>query len=652
MCGIAGLVDFNRTVDPRRLIRMSRVLAHRGPDGEGYYHDSRIGLAYRRLAIVDVAGGEQPIADENSVIHVVFNGEIYNYRELRRDLARRGHRFRSGSDGETIPHLYEEYGQDFVELLDGDFAIALWDAREGRLILARDRAGVKPLFYHHAGPRLLFASEVKGLFASGLCRIAVDPQGLRDVFYYGQPCAPGTFWSDVRDLPPGHILAADRNGVRLHRYHRPIALDDGVALLDGPAAVEVFRETFVEAVRKRLPDEVPYGATLSGGLDSTAVVAVATKLLGASFPTSSIRLPGESLDEGRYSRLASRRLGVENVEVDFGGEEACRMLPKTLWHLEAPQWFGVPVPFMKVTNQAKELGVKVALTGDGADELLGGYSWYILQALDRRLRRLSAARPLIYRQLFAWTKVPDGAAAHALDVPRQLEVVSERFGGGAPAWFFLWSAMDSLTAPLLWSAVGDISPTPLPPPPAHTPLHQALHYEHYTRLPSWVLVLSDRLSMAHGVEVRVPFMDRALLDVAARLHPRMMLRGSAEKHVLKAAFRDVVPAVVRRRRKKPFFTPITPWYLSGPGRDLAGTYLGADGVRRGGLFEPAEVRALHAAALAGAGRTWRGMVAEWACMAIMTTHMLAEQFRPSAFDAIDDRLPPELSGFARSPLVA
>jgi asparagine synthase (glutamine-hydrolysing) len=639
MCGIVGIVDFERPVELPRLLGMAHAVAHRGPDGLGHHCDRGVGLACQRLAIVDVPGGRQPLADERGEIQVVFNGEIYNHRSLRERLAARGHVFRSGSDGEVLPHLYEEYGLDFVDLLDGDFAVALWDGRERQLVLARDRVGVKPLYYHHSGGRFLFASEAKGLFASGLCHPAVDPQGLRDVFYYGQPCAPGTFWQGVNDLPAGHVLVARPDSVTLRRYYRPIATGDrGEELLSGREAIELFRTAFVEAVRKRVPDEVPYGATLSGGIDSTAIVAVIARVLGQSPPTASIRLPDETLDEGPYSRRAARDLGVENLEIEVTGGEACELLPRALWHLESPQWFGVPMPFLRLTGEARHIGVKVALTGDGSDELLGGYSWYLLQELERRLLRLArwglaSLRVPIMHQVAARNAAPTGAADHMLSVPGRLAADRTRFSGGEPAWFYVWSAMEQLTDRLLLPSAAGLEPTPLPAPPPHTPLHQALHYEYHTRLPGWILVLSDRLSMANGVEVRVPFMDRELLDLIPRVSPAMLVHRFREKHILKEALRDLLPPPIRRRRKKPFFTPIAPWYLSGPGEELAGTYLGAAGTRAAGIFDPAEVSRLHRLALDGGGRTWPGMLAEWACMGVLSTHLLVEQFRPSAFQA-------------------
>ena len=239
MCGIAGIVDFRSPVDPHRLARMANILKHRGPDAEGFWHGRHVGLGCRRLAIVDVAHGHQPTCNEDESIHVVFNGEIYNHRELRRKLLASGHRLRSNSDVEVIPHLYEAYGPNFVDDLDGDFAIAIWDANIQRLFLTRDRVGVKPLFYHTQGDRLVFASEIKGIFASGHCDIRIDLQGLSDCFFYSHPIAPSTFWADVQDLPPGVVLSFDRGGLTQKRYFTPFARPEpDRPLIDGREAVD------------------------------------------------------------------------------------------------------------------------------------------------------------------------------------------------------------------------------------------------------------------------------------------------------------------------------------------------------------------------------------------------------------------------------
>lgn len=629
MCGIMGIVDYEGEVDPRRVRRMSNALVHRGPDGEGYWTGEHVALGHRRLAIVDVEGGRQPTTNEDGTIVVVFNGEIYNHRELRRKLAARGHRFLSHSDTEVIPHLYEERGLSFVEELDGDFAIALWDSVREVLVLTRDRVGVKPLFYHAKDRRLAFASEVKGVLASGLCKISVDRQGLSDCLVYGQPVAPGTFWEGVEDLPPGTIARWGRGGLTIRRYYSPMQrVDPDRPLRSGRAAIADFARTFTEAVRKRLPDEVRAGACLSGGLDSTAVVGVAARSLGTPMDTWSIRLPGEPLDEGAYSRHAAAALGVKNHELALSGHETAALLKRSIWHLETPQWFGVAPPFLALSQGAREAGVKVALTGDGADELLGGYDFYRLQDLNRRLGSygLGWLAPPLLRRALAWIGTPAGAVDQILRVNGQSAELRRRHGE-VPAWSYLWSGMAPLASQMVRN--GELPPpSVLPAPPAHDALRRSLFFEYVTRLPNWVLVLSDRLSMANGVEVRVPFMDRDLLDLSTELAPGMLLHRGVEKYVLKEAVRDQVPALIRRRRKKPFFTPIASWYLDGPGRDLAGDYLSAGCVRRHGLFDPATVQSLWSQAV-GAPGTWHAMLAEWACMSVMSTHMLVEQFTPA-----------------------
>lgn len=625
MCVVVGIVDFERPVDANQVSHMADVIAHRGPDGRGNWCERHVAFESRRLAIVDVAGGVQPTWNEDATVHTVFNGEIYNHRELRRDLAQRGHRFRSGSDAEVIPHLYEEHGTKFVEELDGDFAIAVWDSVRQSLVLARDRVGVKPLFFHYAGPRLTFGSEIKAVLASGNCEIALDRQGLSDCFSYGQPVSPRTCWAGVRDLRPGTVLVFERGRVRETTYYTPLQRSDlSRPLLKGSEAIVAFRDTFIRAVRKRLPDEVRAAACLSGGLDSTAVVGVAARSCETRLPTMSIRLPGESLDEGEFSRHAAAELGLENEELPISGRDACAALPRTLWHLETPQWFGVAPPFYLLAQKARQAGAKVALTGDGADELLGGYDFYRLRYLHRALTRsrLTWLESPLFTRALKWTGVPAGVIDQVLGTHARLEEYRRQFGE-APAWIYLWSGMSRMAALLLGDRA--LAPSPLPRPTTHDWFRRTLHFEYVTRLPNWVLLLSDRLSMAHGIEVRVPFMDRDLLDLCANLAPEMLLRRGVEKYVLKRAVREQVPRRIRQRRKKPFFTPVTSWYLDGPGRELADTYLSESRVKQFGLFDVRATRAAWTTAVQRGG-TWEGMLAEWSCMMVLSTHLLLEQF--------------------------
>ncbi len=626
MCGIAGILDFDAPVEVARIEAMNHMLRHRGPDGFGIWHDRHIAFGSQRLAIVDVAHGVQPTSNEDGTVRVVFNGEIYNHRELRKLLADKGHRFRSHSDVEVIPHLYEEYGTAFVERLDGDFAIAIWDATQERLILTRDRVGVKPLFFHHTGRRLVFASEAKGIFASGLCPVEMDPQGLADCSFYGHTIAPTTFWKGVSDLEPATVLTVDRDGVRQHRYFTMFTrADPSAPLLSGRAAIERFDQAFTEAVRKRLPDEVRAGVALSGGIDSSAIAAVAAKRCNEQLHTASLKLTGEHLDESSMSQLVASSLGLPNDEVEMDGRRACDLLPLSLWHFEQPFWFGaVATPMLALTRVARERGLKVAMSGDGSDELLAGYDFYRLMKLSASLESLQLSRfqAPIWQHASKWAGAPAGLGEHVVSVARDAPAYARRFGE-VPPWIYLWSATGAASKPLLPQDFPE--PSRLPAPPAHDKLRRQLHFEFYTRMPNWVLPISDRLGMAHGVELRVPYLDVDVIDVCNELSPRMLLHLGTEKYVLKRAVADVLPKPIVRRRKKPFMTPVAPWYLSGPGAELAGDHLSRAAVARYGIFDPAATEKVWRTAVDGAG-TWAGMAAEWVSLTVLSTHLLLDQF--------------------------
>ncbi|QLY28698.1 asparagine synthase (glutamine-hydrolyzing) [Nocardia huaxiensis] len=628
MCGISGIVDFAEAVESQRIHAMNAILRHRGPDDFGIWADRHVAFGFQRLAIVDVAHGRQPTGNEDDTIRVVFNGEIYNHRRLRRLLEDKGHRLRSGSDAEVIPHLYEEYGDRFVEHLDGDFAIAVWDNRNQRLILTRDRVGVKPLFYYHSGSRVVFASEIKGIMASGHYDIEIDRQGMADCLFYGHTIAPHTFWRDVRDLQPGTIATIDANGIRSRRYftvfERP---DPDKPLLKGRAAIEAFSERFTAAVAKRVPDEVRAGVALSGGLDSSAIAAVAAKRCASPLPTASLHLTGEIHDETDMSRLVAESLGVRNDEAEMTGARACELLPKSMWHFESPFWYGgVASPFLDLTRLARDQGLTVAMSGDGSDELLAGYDFYRLMKISSKLDalKLGALQPMLWQQATKWVGAPSGLDRHISCVATRFGEYTDRFGQ-VPPWIYLWSALDEAVRPAVTDQLP--APSPLAAPPRHTTLHRQMHFEFSTRLPHWVLPISDRLGMAHSVEVRVPFLDRDVIDICAEIDPGMLVHLGTEKYVLKRAVADVLPKQIVRRRKKPFMTPVGGWYLSGPGAELAGDHLSQDAVRRYGLFDPVATEKIWRTAVDGAG-TWEGAAAEWAAMSVLCTHIVLDQFTP------------------------
>ena len=625
MCGIVGIIDYEGEIEERVVRRMAAQLVHRGPDAEGYAFLQNCAFGHRRLSIVDVHNGRQPTANEDESVVIVFNGEIYNYRDLIEDLTRRGHRLRSASDAEVIPHLYEELGPDFVHELDGDFAIALWDRRKKTLLLTRDPVGVKPLFYAQQGKWLAFGSEVKAIYGSGRVSSAVSPQGLADCMHFGQCVGAGTFWEGIWDLEPGTVLTFSASGVNGSRYFMPLQPDEPMRI-SNREAIGQFRELFVEAVRKRLPAEVDAGACLSGGIDSTGVAALAHKMSGRPIHTSTIRLPGEILDESAYSRRAARDLGLSNSEIEIRSGDARAELETALWHLESPQFFGVAPPFVRLSADARARGFKVALTGDGADELLGGYEFYRVLMATRAASRLGIGGMVgpIFERAARWIGSPKGVGAHLGLMSTRLPDL-ERQHGGVPAWAYVWCGVDEMSSGLLSDAR---KPSPLPKPPEQDFLRRSVFFEYPTRLSKWVLVLSDRLSMANSVEVRVPFLDRDLLRFAANCKSGLLMRWGVEKFVLKKACAGIVPDYIIRRRKKPFFTPVAPWFLWEG--DLVNDYLSASRTREMGFFNPARLDRILERARSEAG-SWNGMTAEWVAMMALSTHMLVERFRKADF---------------------
>ncbi|CAM3818267.1 MULTISPECIES: asparagine synthase (glutamine-hydrolyzing) [Tsukamurella] len=631
MCSIAGIYSRDLQADGfrDRLEAMNSAQRHRGPDGATIWHDGPIGFGHTRLAIVGVSDGVQPSFTEDGSIAVIFNGEIYNHRALRAELERKGHRLRAASDTEVIGHLYEEYGADFVRRLDGDFAIALWDGKTESLLLTRDRAGVKPLYVSAEDGRIVFASEAKAIFASGLVEPAVDPQGLADCQFYGHTVAPHTFWAGVQEVRPGTTVTyVDGEKQDESTYFRPFDL--GVTERTahrGEEGLADYQRAFDEAVGKRIPDEVEWGIALSGGLDSSAIAGVAAARHGERPLTISVEVVDSHLDETSDSQLVASHLGVPNIEVPVTGERMSELAEEAVYHFESPFWYGiVATPILDLMDTARERGLKVMMSGDGSDETLAGYDFYRLLRLRRILQRLRLTRfePWFWRRTLKWFGAPIGFESEVAAINETLDAVEAEFGH-VPAWIYMWTALEQ--------RMRGVSRTPLPahsslPRPTSTVgLHRQLSYEAYTRLPHWVLSISDRLGMARSMELRVPFLDRDVLDSAAQLHPSLMLHGNTEKYALKKAVRDVLPRRTTARRKKPFMTPIGSWYLvdeNGP-TELVRRHMSRARLEEVGLFEPDAVARLLADVARNDG-SWAAVTAEWACLSILATQILVQQY--------------------------
>lgn len=596
MCGIAGIVkmEAGEPIEERRLARMAEVQRHRGPDGEGLWIDGPVGLAHRRLAIVDVAGGRQPMTNEDETLWITFNGEIYNHPQLRPALEARGHGYRTRSDTETILHLYEEYGDRCVEHLRGMFAFALWDRVKRRLLLARDRLGIKPLYYACTDRELLFASEIKGILAAEAFRPEFNdgilPELLASRFVAGQE----TCFRRIRKLLPGRTLSwSAGEGFQERRYWHPPLRNDGSAADLAERSRDV-RARLESAVRSHLMSDVPVGLFLSGGLDSTALALLMAPAARSPLHAFSVGFAEAEANELPYARLAAQAAGAQHHEVLVTAGQFFRALPRLVWHEDEPIAFHSSVPLYFVSKLAQR-HVKVVLTGEGADELFLGYDYrYRVTALNDRLGSLY------------WKTMPDraqGAVRRMLQgLPWTLRRYAERtFAAYPPGPRGIFCDNFSVFPVAMQREL--IRDRHLLS--AHDPHAEGLRYweEHqegllermsYVDLQTHLVELlmkQDQMSMAASIESRVPYLDHELVEAVAAMPGSYRLRGWQTKAVLREALKPIVPKEILARPKMGFPVPLGRW-LQGPYRPVIDDLvLGPRALSRG-LFDPAFVKRL------------------------------------------------------------
>lgn len=608
MCGITGAVwtDPEKGLDEGALRRMVEVLRHRGPDDEGVYTSHLklrpgrssapgVALGFRRLSIIDVAGGHQPMPNEDGSVQVVFNGEIYNYRELRRRLEGTGHAFRSASDTEVIVHLYEDEGPGMLRHLNGMFALAVWDAGRGQLLLARDRLGQKPLVYFEQPGRLLFASELKSLLeAPGVPR-ELDPQSIDAYLAYQYVPHPRTIFRGIRKLSPGHYAVYRGDKLSVQSYWQP----DFQTEDDRPERpyAEQLRETLTSSVRLRLQSDVPLGAFLSGGLDSTIIVGLMQKLCDEPLRTFSIGFPVAEFDETRYAAMAAEKFGT--IHEEFRVEpDALEVLPKLVWHYDEPFADSSAIPTWYVSELTRR-HVTVALTGDGGDELFAGYPRYrgvwLADKFDRLpnpVRRLLAAR--------FWQKLP--ASPRQKSFLRRLKRFTDRLAEEPRRRYMHWIGIfsEALRAELytdeFLAQLPDVDPLEFlleayrrsskRDPVTSTSLTDLVTY-----LPCDLMTKVDIASMAHGLECRQPFLDHRVVELAARMPLREKFRRGRGKRILLEAFADLLPEPITRRKKMGFGVPIDHWFR-GPLAGYVREVLTDPSTLGRGFFRPDVVRRL------------------------------------------------------------
>jgi asparagine synthase (glutamine-hydrolysing) len=633
MCGIAGMVSAHGCdIDANILADMLAMLEHRGPDDRDIHLEPAAGLAHARLSIIDIGGGAQPMANEDESLWITFNGEIFNYVELREELVARGHRFRSVSDTEVILHLFEERGADAVDQLNGQWAFGLWNAATRTLVLSRDRLGVRPLYYTICGNQLLFASEIKALFAHPGVSREIDPLGLDNVFTFWTTIAPRTIFRNIYELPAGHTLTWRDGYITIDQYWQP-SFSTPAAPRPESAYRDELRDRLTSATRMRLRSDVPVGAFVSGGLDSALVATLAQREITQPLHTFSITFDDPEFDERAYQHDLVAALGTVHHEMRCGRDDIARVFPDVVWHTETPLLRTSPAPLYLLSRLVRESGYKVVLTGEGADEVFGGYDIF----KEDKVRRFCAASPdsprraLLVKRLYPYLPNLQRQPAAALraffdegrDDPRNpCYSHLPRWRATSRAKLFFSDAMRA--AINCYDGRADIASRLPAGFDAWDPLSRSQYLEMTHLLPGMILSSQgDRVAMAHGVEGRFPFLDRDLISFAAALPPRLKLKVLKEKYLLKEAARELLPASVQRRSKQPYRAPGATAFFSAAATEYVADLLSPDQLRRDGIFDSSAVERLVRKLRTGSASSASD---DMALVGIVSTQLLVHRF--------------------------
>ena len=606
MCGIAGLF-YNDGAPPGAAElshRMIHTLQHRGPDGYGFYDDSYVALAHARLSIIDLKTGDQPIHNEDKTVWVVFNGEIFNYIELRRELEAAGHRFYTNSDTEVIVHLYEQFGDRYMEHLNGQFAIALWDTRRKRLLLTRDRAGIRPLFYAQVDGALAFGSEIKSILALPSAHRALDMRAIGQIFTFWSTVPPATAFEGVSTLPPGCTLIADEGGQRIERYW-DWSFPETVPSqsLNVASLAEELRELLIDSVRLQLRADVPVGAYLSGGLDSSVIAVLIRRFTDTPLRTFSVEFEDAEFDESAYQNEMVGHLGSEHTRVMCRKGDIAAVFPRLIAQVETPVLRTAPAPLMILAEHVRSQRFKVVLTGEGADEVFGGYDLFKEAKIRRFWARSpeSAWRPKLLSRLYGYLQhSPTAGGAFSKQFFGQgLDMANDPAFAHMARWKStqrLWQFFSEDAQ----AAAGQLDPraaiaATLPSEfDSWLPIGRDQYIEAHTLLAGYLLSSQgDRVAMAHSVEGRFPFLDHRVIEFASRLHPEMKIRGLNEKFLLKRAMRDLLPRGIVNRVKQPYRAPDSQSFMSG-GRapDYVRDLMSEQSISSRGYFNPQAVARL------------------------------------------------------------
>ena len=554
MCGITGMLMRDEPCDPDALARMRDLVAHRGPDDAGSFVDGALGLGHRRLSIIDIGGGHQPMSTADGRFTIVFNGEIYNYRELRRDLESRGVGFRTNSDTEVVLQLHAQKGDAAVAELNGIFAYAIWDRQSRKLLLARDRAGIKPLYYAVTERGLAFGSEIKSLFASGLARPSINEGHVAEYLLFRQGAGPENLFQGVVSLLPGHVLTATAAGIGAPGAYWSPSEQPAVFAGDYLEAVDAVDSALCRAVDRQLMAEVPLGTFCSGGIDSSLVTAIASKLAGKQINTFSVGFDEPDYDESAYARLAASACGTRHHELRITEDEFATLLPKLVWHHDLPLNFANSVHIYAVSKLARQ-HVTVALTGEGADELFGGYPRYSIP----RIAELFSSVPVVLRSPLS--TLLDASSDHRLRrigtmLRQRLPDALLYNSTGIPLGDVERLLGRSLGNEALAVRRGLVSAALR----RHSSIYGAVAQLDFETYLVSILNRQDKMSMATGLEARVPYLDNEIIDLARSLPQPFKQTLRHRKRVLKDVARRYLPADIVDRRKSGFGVPLPQWF--------------------------------------------------------------------------------------------
>ena len=601
MCGIAGAfaVQDKFKIGRPILQKMIQMITHRGPDGQSIFLDNKVGLAHARLSIIDLEGGAQPIYNEDKSVFTVFNGEIFNYIELRQRLIALGHSFYTQTDTEVIVHLYEEYGEDFVTYLNGQFAIAIWDTKLQKLLLIRDRVGIVPLFYTQDNDKLLFASEIKALLAGLASTPAINPASLEQLMTFWAPVSPGTMFKDIFEISPGHMLVACCGEVTIRRYwdwqfpkHDEFRTDSEEQLRGE------LLELLIDATQIRLRADVPVGAYLSGGLDSSSLIALIHHFSDAPLRTFSIGFDNQSFDESKYQNEMIKKINADHSHIKCQDKDIAAQFIDTIWHTESPILRTAPVPMKILSGLVHDKNYKVVLTGEGADEVLGGYDIF----KESKLRQFwakqptSTMRPQLLKRLYPYLDVSPGHAQAYLQkfYGVNLDKPDIPFFSHTPRWdttskcknFF----SDSFKAQLHDNAESILSARLAPEFNDWHHFNRAQYVEVKTLMSGYLLSSQgDRMLMANSVEGRFPFLDHRVIEFANKLNPNIKMKVLNEKYLLKKVINKYLPESIVKRHKQPYRAPDIGAFFSGKTPDFVYELLSKECISKFGYFDSKKV---------------------------------------------------------------